>query len=211
MDKAITPTSALNAAPVLTYYTSTAPPVGLRVEETPTEWVLELHPPTVRTELAKSVAWATVVAVALALTPLVVIHLRSNEFDPRVGPAASALVFLAGWPLMFAARLLSGLAMRVSLRIAVSPDLVCWTVSGFRLSYEISRRRDEIAAVELRLHGVRLKRFGRRGGDWIAFGTRDEQRQICQLLGEALGVPVRGVRKPPSPVTPGADSQDTSV
>ena len=99
MDEAITPPSAINPAPILGYYTSTAPPVGLRVEETPTEWVLELHPPTVGTELRKSVAWATMVSIALALTPLVVIHLfRTRGFDPRVAPAASALVFLAGWP-----------------------------------------------------------------------------------------------------------------
>jgi hypothetical protein len=100
---------------------------------------------------------------------------------------------------MFAARLVAALAMRVSLRIEVSPDVVCWTVSGFRLRYETVRPRDQIAAVELRLHGIRLRHGGRRGGDWLAFGTRDEQRQICLLLGEALGVPVRGVRKPPSP------------
>src|SRR2546430_10145440 len=108
MAKAITPPSAINPAPILAYYTSTALPVGLCVQHTPTEWVLELHPPTVRTELGKSAEWATMVAVALALTPLVVIHfLRSNVFDPRVGPAASALVFLAGWPLMVGARLTS--------------------------------------------------------------------------------------------------------
>ena len=202
MTEAIASPPAISPAPVLAYRTSTAPLVGVRVEPTPTNWVLELHPPTIGTELKKSVSWASMVSVALALTPLVMIHLlRSRGFDPRVGPAAGALVFLTAWPLMFAGRLVAGLAQRVTLRIEVSPAALCWTVSGFRLRYETVRPRDDIAAVELRLHGVRLKHRGG-GGDWIAFGTRDQQRQMCLLLAEALNVPVRGVRKPPPPAEP---------
>jgi hypothetical protein len=201
MSHAIPSPPAISAAPVLPYRTSTAPPVGLRVEEGAGggEWVLELFPPTVAAEIGKSVAWATVVAVALALTPLVVIHLRSTEFDPRVGPAAGALIFLASWPLMFAIRLAAAMALRVSLRIRVSPTTVSWTVSGFRLRYETVVPRDEIEGVEFRLHGVRLGRRGRRSGDWISFGTRDQQRQICRLLGEALGLPVRGLPESSAP------------
>jgi hypothetical protein len=201
MSHVITPPPAISAAPILPYHTSTAPPVGLRVEpgDSGNECALELFPPTISAEMGKSVAWATVVAVALALTPLVVIHVRSTEFDPRVGPAACALIFLASWPLMFALRLAAALALRVSFRIEVSPDSVRWTVSGCRLRYETVVPRDKITAVEFRLHGVRLRCRGRRAGHWITFGTRDQQRQICRLLGDALSVPVHGLPKTSAP------------
>ena len=199
MSHVITSPPAINAAPVLAYRTSAAPPVGLRVEQGTGagECAIELFPPTIGAELGKSVAWATVVAVALALTPLVVIHVRSTEFDPRVGPAACALILLVSWPLMFAIRLAAALALRVSIRFEVSPAAVSWTVSGFRLRYETVIPRGEVAAVEFRLHGVRLRHRDRRG-HWITFGTRDQQRQICRLLGDALGVPVRGLPKSPA-------------
>ena len=200
MSYAITPSPDVNAAPVLAYGTSAAPPAGLHVDRGPRECVIELFPPRVTTEIRKSVAWATLVAILLALTPLGVTRVmrteRRADLDPKLEPVVCAVIFLATWPSMFAVRLAAAMALRVTVRIDVLPAAVRWTVSGFHLRYEKVRPRDDIAAVEFRMHGVRLKRRDRRGGDWLAFGTRDQQREICLLLGEALGVPVRGVRNP---------------
>ena len=184
-----------HAAPVLAYHTATSLPVGLHVKRRAREWVIELFPPVMSDEVKGAAVWATR-ATVLGLVPgaLLLRSLESPSWESLASIAA--LMVVVPWVLWFSLFIATILAFRAVVRIEVLPAVVCMNVTGFRLEYETVIPRAQIAAAELRWFGVRLKRRDRHGGDWITFGSRAQQREICLLLGEALGVPVRGaVRK----------------
>jgi hypothetical protein len=188
MSSAITLPPAEPGAPVLAYYTSpSAPAPGLHAERQPAGLVIELNPPTLRDKMKGAAVFSAVFVLGIAMAALGVAF-TFGGIDAEAATALAVVLCVFVLPGLFAACLLAIFLFRASVRIEFSPETVRMTVTGFRLHYEKLWKHDAIAAVELRWHGVRLKRTDRRGCDWITFGTRDQQREVCRLLREALGL-----------------------
>jgi hypothetical protein len=185
----------LSPAPVLAYHTATAKPAGLQVEQRAGGCLIDLSPPPFRTKVRDGALFSVVFVLGIAAVILVLAR-ASRGVDPRLLLALALVHCVLGPPAMFASLLVASFLLRTKVRIEVSPAIVRLSVSGFRLAYETVWNRDDIVAVEARWMGILVKRRDRRRGDWITFGTRAEQRRICLLLGEALGVPVTGATKP---------------
>jgi hypothetical protein len=176
-----------DAAPVLEYRAPGEKLTGLHVERTGGGLTINSHPPrmvvAVRRAVVTAITWGTG-ATLLFWPPILLIELRSVS----AAATAVAVVVLASLPTNAVMGILAMLAFRATVAIDVTAETVVVTVRGFRLYYRDTFLRDEIVGLHSSHFGLRIDRRGRRSGDWIPLGIREEREEVRRLLRAELNL-----------------------
>jgi hypothetical protein len=176
----------MNPRPVLEYERSGCS--GLYVDRSAGYLSIVLLPFDVWGRFRHGAVWvaAPLVLNGAIVAALIVVASAVRHQSPL--PLLSGLValcsvsFLVIWP----AAVVIGGFYNQTVWVDVLPEAVRLVAIGRSLNLNTTWTRERITAIDVGIHGVRIRFRDTRRPEWIVFGNRAQHRGICQLLRQEL-------------------------